>query len=80
MDEEFLNNKETMEMLKITTLPTLRQRIKDGLKVSSGDGRSRRFKKSDVIAYLEGIRPIDYLERENKILTACSIVKGLING
>ena len=54
MENEYLNNKETMEMLKITTLPTLRQRIKDGLKVSSGEGRTRRFKKSDVINYLEG--------------------------
>jgi len=26
----------------------------------------------------EGIKPIDYLERENMLLTACSIMKGLI--
>lgn len=31
-----------------------------------------------VRAKNEGIRPIDYLERENLLLTACSIVKSLI--
>jgi len=33
-----------------------------------------------VRAKNEGIRPIDYLDRENLLLTACSIVKSLING
>ena len=33
-----------------------------------------------VKAKNEGIRPIDYLEQSNQILTACSIMKGLING
>jgi len=33
-----------------------------------------------VKANNEGIKPIDYLERENKILNACSIMKGLIDG
>ena len=32
-----------------------------------------------VKAKNEGIRPIDYLEQSNQILTACSIMKGLIN-
>lgn len=33
-----------------------------------------------VKAKNEGIKPIDYLEQSNLILTACSIMKGLING
>lgn len=33
-----------------------------------------------VKAKNEGIKPVDYLDRENKLLTACSIMKGLING
>lgn len=33
-----------------------------------------------VKAKNEGLKPIAYLEKENMLLTACSIVKGLING
>jgi len=33
-----------------------------------------------VKAKNEGIKPIDYMERESKLLTACSIMKGLIDG
>lgn len=33
-----------------------------------------------VKAKNEGIKPIDYLERENLLLTGCSIMKGLIDG
>jgi len=33
-----------------------------------------------VKAKNEGIKPIDYMDRENKLLTACSIMKELING
>ena len=32
-----------------------------------------------VKAKNEGVRPIDYMDRENKLLTACSIMKGLID-
>lgn len=50
---EYLNNKEAMELLRITSLNTLKARIKDGLKCY-GEGRQRRFKKEDIKNFMEG--------------------------
>lgn len=54
--DEFLNNKEVMSLLKITSLQTLKKRVdNEGLKVSYGEGRKRRFKKQDVLDFLGGV-------------------------
>jgi hypothetical protein len=55
MDEIYLTNQQVMKILMLNPKnhAGLRSRIKQGLKVSSGEGRTRRFKKSDVIAFLE---------------------------
>jgi len=53
-NEKLLTNKEAMEILRISTLNTLKDRIRDGLKCY-GTGRRRRFKESDIIEYMEGL-------------------------
>lgn len=51
--EEFLTTTEAMKILKVKSRNTLKLRIKQGLK-SYGEGRSRRFKYSDIVAFMEG--------------------------
>ncbi len=50
---DYINNKQAMKLLGITSNNTLKARIKDGLKCY-GTGRARRFKEEDIKEYLEG--------------------------
>jgi excisionase family DNA binding protein len=51
--EELLTTSEAMKILKVKTRNTVRQRIEQGLKCY-GTGKSRRFKYSDIISFMEG--------------------------
>jgi len=51
--EEYINNKKAMAILGIKSLNTLKAKIKEGLKCY-GDGAKRRFKESEVKAFIDG--------------------------
>ena len=51
--EELLTTTEAMKILKVKTRNTVRLRIEQGLKCY-GTGKSRRFKYSDIMAFMEG--------------------------
>ncbi len=50
--EELLTTTEAMKILKVKTRNTVRLRIEQGLKCY-GTGKSRRFKYSDIIEFME---------------------------
>jgi excisionase family DNA binding protein len=51
--EELLTTTEAMKILKVKTRNTVRLRIEQGLKCY-GTGKSRRFKYSDIMSFMEG--------------------------
>jgi len=51
-NEELLTTTEAMKILKVKTRNTVRLRIEQGLKCY-GTGKSRRFKYSDIIEFME---------------------------
>ena len=52
-EEKYLTTSEAMNILKVKTRNTVRLRIEQGLKCY-GTGKSRRFKYSDIISFMEG--------------------------
>jgi len=52
-EENYLTTSEAMKILKVKTRNTVRLRIEQGLKCY-GTGKSRRFKYSDIIEFMEG--------------------------
>lgn len=51
--EKYLTNKEAMEILRIKTPKSLREKIDQGLKCH-GKGKARRFKESEIKEFMEG--------------------------